>query len=46
MSRAAREVSLRADQRERDRRLQWRLSMVNEAGRRIGTTLDIATSPA
>ncbi|MEU2491219.1 SpoIIE family protein phosphatase [Streptomyces sp. NPDC007883] len=29
-------------QRERDRRLQWRLSMVNEAGRRIGTTLDIA----
>ncbi|MGW5480288.1 ATP-binding SpoIIE family protein phosphatase [Streptomyces sp. NPDC004008] len=29
-------------QRERDRRLQWRLSMVNEAGMRIGTTLDIA----
>ncbi|MGW4561064.1 ATP-binding SpoIIE family protein phosphatase [Streptomyces sp. NPDC004561] len=29
-------------QRERDRRLQWRLSVVNEAGRRIGTTLDIA----
>ncbi|MFD9097715.1 GAF domain-containing protein [Streptomyces collinus] len=29
-------------QRERDRRLQWRLSTVNEAGRRIGTTLDIA----
>ncbi|MEV6027835.1 SpoIIE family protein phosphatase [Streptomyces sp. NPDC052036] len=29
-------------QGERDRRLQWRLSMVNEAGMRIGTTLDIA----
>ncbi|MFE0382549.1 SpoIIE family protein phosphatase [Streptomyces bungoensis] len=29
-------------QRERDRRLQRRLSIVNEAGRRIGTTLDIA----
>ncbi|MEU7005667.1 SpoIIE family protein phosphatase [Streptomyces sp. NPDC046332] len=29
-------------QAERDRRLQWRLSMVNEAGLRIGTTLDIA----
>ncbi|MEU2052511.1 ATP-binding SpoIIE family protein phosphatase [Streptomyces bungoensis] len=27
---------------QRDRRLQWRLSMGNEAGRRIGTTLDIA----
>ncbi|MEU9265952.1 ATP-binding SpoIIE family protein phosphatase [Streptomyces sp. NPDC048251] len=31
-----------AFQEERDRRLQWRLSMVNEAGMRIGTTLDIA----
>ncbi|MFD9433443.1 SpoIIE family protein phosphatase [Streptomyces sp. NPDC060002] len=30
-----------AFQEERDRRLQWRLSMVNEAGVRIGTTLDI-----
>ncbi|MDR6979608.1 serine phosphatase RsbU (regulator of sigma subunit)/anti-sigma regulatory factor (Ser/Thr protein kinase) [Streptomyces sp. 3330] len=30
-----------AFQEERDRRLQWRLSMVNEAGMRIGTTLDI-----
>ncbi|MGI5507780.1 PP2C family protein-serine/threonine phosphatase [Streptomyces sp. CA-106131] len=29
-------------QGERDRRLQWRLSMVIEAGMRIGTTLDIA----
>lgn len=29
-------------QRERDQRLQWRLAMVNEAGMRIGTTLDIA----
>ncbi|WP_107436376.1 GAF domain-containing protein [Streptomyces hyaluromycini] len=31
-----------AFQEERDRRLRWRLSMVNEAGMRIGTTLDIA----
>ncbi|MER5197546.1 ATP-binding SpoIIE family protein phosphatase [Streptomyces sp. NPDC002755] len=30
-----------AFQEERDRRLQWRLAMVNEAGVRIGTTLDI-----
>ncbi|WP_406005048.1 SpoIIE family protein phosphatase [Streptomyces sp. NBC_00637] len=30
-----------AFQEERDRRLQRRLSMVNEAGARIGTTLDI-----
>ncbi|MFD9319487.1 SpoIIE family protein phosphatase [Streptomyces sp. NPDC060053] len=30
-----------AFQEERDRRLRWRLSMVNEAGVRIGTTLDI-----
>jgi serine phosphatase RsbU (regulator of sigma subunit)/anti-sigma regulatory factor (Ser/Thr protein kinase) len=29
-------------QEERDRRLQWRLSVVNEAGMRVGTTLDIA----
>ncbi|WP_328760327.1 ATP-binding SpoIIE family protein phosphatase [Streptomyces sp. NBC_00271] len=29
-------------QEERDRRVQWRLSMVNEASKRIGTTLDIA----
>ncbi|MGW0191400.1 ATP-binding SpoIIE family protein phosphatase [Streptomyces sp. NPDC003362] len=29
-------------QDERDRRLRWRLSVVNEAGLRIGTTLDIA----
>ncbi|MGW2729907.1 ATP-binding SpoIIE family protein phosphatase [Streptomyces sp. NPDC001494] len=28
-------------QAERDRRLQWRLSVVNEAGLRIGTMLDI-----
>ncbi|WP_369254862.1 SpoIIE family protein phosphatase [Streptomyces sp. R35] len=28
-------------QEERDRRLRWRLSVVNEAGMRIGTTLDI-----
>ncbi|MFF3634287.1 SpoIIE family protein phosphatase [Streptomyces sp. NPDC002250] len=28
-------------QAERDRRLQWRLSVVNEAGLRIGTVLDI-----
>jgi serine phosphatase RsbU (regulator of sigma subunit)/anti-sigma regulatory factor (Ser/Thr protein kinase) len=31
-----------AFQEERDRRLQWRLAMVNEASMRIGTTLDIA----
>ncbi|WP_248506265.1 SpoIIE family protein phosphatase [Streptomyces sp. D2-8] len=29
-------------QKERDRRLQWRLSVVKEAGLRIGTTLDIS----
>ncbi|MGW2051479.1 ATP-binding SpoIIE family protein phosphatase [Streptomyces sp. NPDC001858] len=28
-------------QEERDRRLRWRLSVVNDAGLRIGTTLDI-----
>lgn len=31
-----------AFQEERDRRLRWRLTVVNEAGMRIGTTLDIA----
>ncbi|MFF3849245.1 SpoIIE family protein phosphatase [Streptomyces sp. NPDC002328] len=31
-----------AFQEERDRRLRWRLSTVNEAGMCIGTTLDIA----
>ncbi|MER6563896.1 SpoIIE family protein phosphatase [Streptomyces sp. NPDC001027] len=31
-----------AFQEERDRRRQWRLAMVNEAGMRIGTTLDVA----
>ncbi|MEV6056585.1 SpoIIE family protein phosphatase [Streptomyces sp. NPDC052107] len=31
-----------AFQEERDRRLRWRLSVVNEASTRIGTTLDIA----
>ncbi|MDX2600013.1 SpoIIE family protein phosphatase [Streptomyces caniscabiei] len=31
-----------AYQEERDRRLRWRLSMVNESSVRIGTTLDIA----
>ncbi|KUO03563.1 phosphatase [Streptomyces caeruleatus] len=31
-----------AFQEERDRRLRWRSAMVNEAGMRIGTTLDIA----
>ncbi|MFF1442245.1 SpoIIE family protein phosphatase [Streptomyces sp. NPDC058295] len=36
------EQGVLAFQEERDRRLQWRLSMVNEAGVRIGTTLDIA----
>ncbi|MFE7763896.1 SpoIIE family protein phosphatase [Streptomyces sp. NPDC057438] len=30
-----------AYEEERDRRLRWRLSMVNEASMRIGTTLDI-----
>ncbi len=30
-----------AYQEERDRRLRWRLSMVNEASVRIGTTLDV-----
>lgn len=31
-----------AFQEERDRRMRWRLSVVNEASMRIGTTLDIA----
>ncbi len=31
-----------AYEEERDRRLRWRLSMVNEASMRIGTTLDVA----
>nr|WP_203615790.1 SpoIIE family protein phosphatase [Streptomyces sp. SID13726] len=31
-----------AFQEERDRRLRWRAALVNEAGLRIGTTLDIA----
>ncbi|MFI0999707.1 SpoIIE family protein phosphatase [Streptomyces galbus] len=31
-----------AYQEERDRRLRWRLCLVNDAGMRIGTTLDIA----
>ncbi|MFI6356325.1 SpoIIE family protein phosphatase [Streptomyces sp. NPDC050743] len=31
-----------AFQEERDRRVRWRLSVVNEASTRIGTTLDIA----
>ncbi|MEU6142774.1 SpoIIE family protein phosphatase [Streptomyces sp. NPDC047081] len=38
----ASEQGVLAFQEERDRRLQWRLSVVNEAGLRIGTTLDIA----
>ncbi|MEU2423269.1 SpoIIE family protein phosphatase [Streptomyces sp. NPDC007851] len=37
----ASEQGVLAFQEERDRRLQWRLSLVNEAGLRIGTTLDI-----
>ncbi|MEU6259426.1 SpoIIE family protein phosphatase [Streptomyces sp. NPDC047043] len=36
------EQGVAAFQEERDRRLQWRLSMVNAASIRIGTTLDIA----
>ncbi|NEE20211.1 SpoIIE family protein phosphatase [Streptomyces sp. SID7499] len=38
----ASEQGVMAFQEERDRRLQWRLSLVNEAGLRIGTSLDIA----
>nr|WP_319595611.1 SpoIIE family protein phosphatase [Streptomyces sp. ID05-04B] len=36
------EQEVSAFQEERDRRRQWRLEMVNEAGVRIGTTLDVA----
>ncbi|WP_328919744.1 SpoIIE family protein phosphatase [Streptomyces sp. NBC_00208] len=36
------ETGVLAFQEERDRRVQWRLSVVNEAGVRVGTTLDIA----
>ncbi|MEU0196225.1 SpoIIE family protein phosphatase [Streptomyces afghaniensis] len=38
----ASEQGVMAFQEERDRRLQWRLSLVNEAGLRIETSLDIA----
>ena len=38
----ASELGVVAFQEERDRRVQWRLSMVSEASARIGTTLDIA----
>ncbi|MEU6356145.1 SpoIIE family protein phosphatase [Streptomyces sp. NPDC047072] len=38
----ASEQGVLAFQEERERRLQWRLSVVNQAGLRIGTTLDIA----
>ncbi|MFF1842245.1 SpoIIE family protein phosphatase [Streptomyces sp. NPDC058232] len=36
------ETGVLAYQEERDRRVQWRLSVVNEASVRVGTTLDIA----
>ncbi|MET7451614.1 SpoIIE family protein phosphatase [Streptomyces sp. NPDC005574] len=36
------EQDVLAFQEERERRLRWRLSVVNEAGIRVGTTLDIA----
>ncbi|MFF1838282.1 SpoIIE family protein phosphatase [Streptomyces sp. NPDC058231] len=36
------ETGVLAFQEERDRQVQWRLSVVNEASVRIGTTLDIA----
>ncbi|MFE9867817.1 SpoIIE family protein phosphatase [Streptomyces sp. NPDC005506] len=36
------ETGVLAFQGERDRRVQWRLSVVNEASVRVGTTLDIA----
>ncbi|MFF9038347.1 SpoIIE family protein phosphatase [Streptomyces sp. NPDC014892] len=38
----ASEQGVVAYEEERDRRLRWRLSMVNESSVRIGTTLDIA----
>ncbi|MEU0398479.1 SpoIIE family protein phosphatase [Streptomyces sp. NPDC006208] len=36
------EAGVLAFQEERDRQVQWRLSVVNEASVRVGTTLDIA----
>ncbi|WP_406339428.1 SpoIIE family protein phosphatase [Streptomyces sp. NBC_00649] len=36
------ETGVLAFQAERDRQVQWRLSVVNEASVRVGTTLDIA----
>ncbi|MGW1887532.1 ATP-binding SpoIIE family protein phosphatase [Streptomyces sp. NPDC001970] len=36
------QTGILAFQEERDRRVQWRLSVVNEASARVGTTLDIA----
>ncbi len=36
------ETGVLAFQDERDRQVQWRLSVVNEASMRVGTTLDIA----
>ncbi|MFF1809291.1 SpoIIE family protein phosphatase [Streptomyces sp. NPDC058251] len=36
------EAGVMAFQEERDRRLQWRLSMVNETSMRVGATLDIS----
>ncbi|MEU2623041.1 SpoIIE family protein phosphatase [Streptomyces sp. NPDC007157] len=36
------ETGVLAFQEERDRQVQWRLSVVNEASVRVGTTLDIA----
>ncbi|MFJ8629273.1 SpoIIE family protein phosphatase [Streptomyces sp. NPDC093568] len=36
------EQGVEAFQEERDRRLEWRSAMINEASMRIGTTLDIA----
>ncbi|MFF3876447.1 SpoIIE family protein phosphatase [Streptomyces sp. NPDC001978] len=38
----ASETGVLAFQDERDRQVQWRLSVVNEASVRVGTTLDIA----
>ncbi|MFJ8021441.1 SpoIIE family protein phosphatase [Streptomyces sp. NPDC096311] len=37
----ASELGILAFQEERDRRVQWRLSVVNEASLRVGTTLDV-----
>ncbi|MGW6755006.1 ATP-binding SpoIIE family protein phosphatase [Streptomyces sp. NPDC055006] len=36
------ETGVLAFQEERDRQVQWRLSVINEASVRVGTTLDIA----